>query len=113
MRTAMPPVLNLKQIRTEGNRAGLPGRGASGDTLANPTVPIDGAVQLLHVLAGLIGRRVTNASASHIAVIAIKPSVGAAAHAIEQVAKHFHDRSPSLLPISNHDVVYHIIEINA
>ena len=88
------PGLNSREIRSGGTRAGLPERGAPGETLADPTVPIDGAVELLHVLAGLVGRRVTDASAGHIAVIAIEPSIGAGAHAIEQVAKHRHDSPP-------------------
>ena len=88
------PGLDLREIRTGGNRAGPPERAASGETLAEPAVPTNGAVKLLHVLTGLVGRRVPNPSAGDIAVIALEPSIGTAAHAMEQVAKPRHDSPP-------------------
>jgi hypothetical protein len=65
------PGLTLREIRTGGHRAGPPERAASGEPLAEPAVPTNGAVKLLHVLTGLIGRWVPNPSAGHIAVMTI------------------------------------------
>ena len=60
----------LKAIRSGGVWAIQPR--ASGRTLADPTVPIDGAVEPQHVLAGLVGGRVADPGAGHVAVVAVK-----------------------------------------